>query len=73
VEDVIDPRNEEHPVDDFREYESYEEGNKLIMLNKDVIVELDDLIPYEGRLIQSFRYTTLNKFIEAETTEDLWD
>lgn len=73
VEEVIDPRNKDPPIDDFREHESYEEGNKMIILKKDMIVELDDMVPYEGGPIQGLRYTTLNKFIQAETTDDLWD
>jgi len=73
VEDIIDPRKEEHPVDNFREYESYEEGDELIMLKRDKIIELNDLLPYEGNRIQGWRYTTLNQFIEAETTDDLWE
>jgi len=73
VDEILDPREEEHPVKDFRKYESYEEGDKLIMLKKDMIIELDDMIPYKETLIPGFRYTTLNKFIEAETTDDLLD
>jgi len=71
VEEVIDPKKEEHPVDYFREYESYNEGDKLIILKRNKIIELDDMIPYEGTRIQRFQYTKLNKFIEAETTDDL--
>jgi len=73
VKEIIDPRKEDHPVDDFREYKSYDEGDKLIILKKDMIIELDNMIPYKGTKIQGFRYTTLNKFIDAETTDDLLD
>ena len=48
VDEIIDPREEEHPVDDFREYEPYDEGDKLIMLESDSIIELDDEIPFGG-------------------------
>jgi len=71
VDEIIDPREGEHPVDDFREYEPYEEGDKLIMLEKDLIIELDDEIPFRGKPMLGFRYTTLNNFIEVESTEDL--
>jgi len=71
VDEVIDPREGEHPVDDFREYEPYDDGDKLIMLEKDSIIELDDEIPFEGDPMLGFRYTTLDRFIEAESTEGL--
>lgn len=72
VDKILDPREGEHPVKDFKKYEPYESGRKLIILEEDSIIELDDEIPFEGNLIMSLRYTTLNKFIDAETTEDLW-
>jgi len=71
VDKILDPRKGEHPVDDFRKYEIYESGDKLIMLEKDSIIELNDEIPSNGGAILGFRYTTLNKFINAETIEDL--
>lgn len=72
VEEIIDPKKEEFTIDDSWKDESYDEGNKLIILKRDMIVELDDPLPYGGTRIQRFRYTTLNKFIDAETTDDLW-
>jgi len=71
VDEIIDPRDGGHPVEDFREYEPYEDGDKLIMLESDSIIELDDEIPFGGNPVLGFRYTTLDKFIEAQTTEDL--
>ena len=73
IDDIIDPREDEHPVDDFREYEPYEDGNKLIMLKRGSIIELDDEILFEGNRILGFRYTTLDRFIDAESTEELWE
>jgi len=73
VNEIIDPREGEHLVDDFREYEPYEDGNKLIMLERDSIIELDDEIPFEGNLVFGFRYTTLDRFIDAESTQELWE
>jgi len=73
VDEIIDPKEEEHPVDNFQEYESYSDGDKLIMLKRDKIFELNDLIYYRSTHIQSFRYTTLNKFTEADSTEDFWE
>lgn len=73
VEEIIDPRKEEFTVDDSWEYKSYDESDKLIMLKRDMIVELDDPLPYGDNRIQRFRYTKLNKFIDAETTDDLWE
>jgi len=73
VDDIIDPREDEHPVDDFREYEPYEDGNKLIMLKRGSIIELDDEIPFEGNRMLGFRYTTLDRFIDAKTTKELWE
>jgi len=73
VDEIIDPRDGEHPVNDFREYEPYEDGDKLIMLESDSIIELEDEIPFEGDPVLGFRYTTLNEFIDAKSTEYLWD
>lgn len=72
VDKILDPREGEHPVEDFKKYEPYVIGRQLIILEEDSIIELDDEIPFEGNLIMSLRYTTLNKFIDAETTADLW-
>ena len=73
VDEIIDARDGGHPVDDFRDYEPYEEGDKLIMLESDSIIELDDEIPFGGDTVLGFRYTTLEKFIDAKKTEDLWE
>jgi len=73
VDEIIDPREGEHPIDDFREYEMYEEGDKLIMLKSDSIIELDDEIPFQGNPMLGFRYTTLSKFIDADYILELWD
>jgi len=59
-------------VDDFREHEPYEDGDKLIMLESDLIIELDDEIPFRGESMLGFRYTTLDKFTDTESTEELW-
>jgi len=71
VNEIIDPREEQHPVENFREYEPYESGDKLIMLEKDSIIELDDEIPFKGGPVWAFWYTTLDRFIDAESTKDL--
>ncbi len=73
VDEIIDPKEEEHPVEYFKKYEPYEEGNKLIMLKKGSIIELDDEIPFEGSPIFNIRYTNLDTFIEASNTEELWE
>ena len=70
VDKIMDPREGEHPVDDFRDYEPYKDGDKLIMLESDKIIELDDEIPFEGEPMLGFRYTTLDRFIDAESTEE---
>jgi len=72
IDQVKDPNENDHDIDGFREHESYEEGYKILTMKNDLIVELNDLIPLEGPPIQGLRYTTLTKFIEAETTSDLW-
>jgi len=71
VDEIIDARDGGHPVDDFRDYEPYEEGDKLIMLESDSIIELDDEIPFEGDPLLGFRYTTLDRFIYADNTKEL--
>jgi len=73
VDEIINPKEEEHPVEDFKKYEPYEEGDKLIMLKKGSIIELDDEIPFEGSPIFNMRYTNLDTFIEASNTEELWE
>jgi len=73
VDEIIDPRKGEHPVDNFREYEPYEDGDKLVMLESELIIELDDEIPFKGKPMLGFWYTTLNNFINAEIIEDLWE
>jgi len=72
VDEIIDPREGEHSVENFRDYEHYESGNKLIMLEEDSIIELDDEIPFEGNPVWGLRYVTLDKFIDAKSTKDLW-
>ena len=37
------------------------------------LVELNNEIPFGQKTIQGFRYTTLDKFINAKNTDDLWD
>jgi len=71
VDEIIDPKEGEHSVEDFRDYEPYEDGDKLIMLESDSIIELDDEIPFGGNQLFGFRYTTLDRFIDAESTVDL--
>jgi len=73
VDEIIDPREGEHPVDDFREYEPYEDGDKVIMLESESIIELEDEIPFEGGPILGFRYTTLDRFIEAKNTKNMFE
>jgi len=73
VDEIIDPKERNHPVEDFRDYEPYNKGDKLIMLEKDSIIELEDEIPSGGEGIMSFRYTKLKRFVDAKTTEDLWE
>jgi len=73
VDEIKDPREGEHPVEDFRDYEPYEDGDKLIMMESDSIIELDDEIPFGGDPMLSFRYTTLDRFIDSESTEELWN
>jgi len=41
------------------------------MLKNDLIIELDDEIPFKNKRMRRFQYTTLEKFIEAESTENL--
>jgi len=73
IDEILDPREGEHPVEDFRDYELYERGDKLIMLKKKSIIELEKEIQYKGKRFHSFRYTNLYKFINAENTDNLWD
>jgi len=72
IDKIIDPAEGEHLVENFRDYDIYEKGDKLIMLENDLIIELDDEIPFKGNRVLNFRYTSLDRFIDAESTKDLW-
>lgn len=71
IDEIVDPMIEDCKVEIFYEYEIYSPGKKVIHL-KEPLIELNDEIPFEGRTIPTIRYTSLDKFIEAETTDDLW-
>jgi len=71
LDEIIDPRKEECEIANYEEYKMYSEGKKLIRL-EEPLIELNDEIPFEGLPLFNRRYTTLNKFIEAENTSDLW-
>lgn len=73
IDKIIDSRKTDHPVNDFRKYKSYKEGDFLIILERDSIIELNNEIPFRQGNIQRFRYTTLDKFINVKNTSDLWD
>jgi len=71
IDEIVDPQKENCRVKNYKEYDIYEPGKKVIHL-KEPLIELNDEIPFEGRHIHTIRYTPLEWFIEAETTEDLW-
>ncbi|MCF7875968.1 type I restriction enzyme HsdR N-terminal domain-containing protein [Candidatus Bipolaricaulota bacterium] len=77
VEDIVDPRDPKSPVKEHIEKKeqivdswNLEEGKKVAVLEKDSLVELTD--PIEGTVpLQSFWYTSFERFVKAEVTGDL--
>lgn len=70
IDEIISPEGDLR-VENYQEYEIYSPGKMVIHL-EEPLIELNDEIPFEGGIIPNIRYTTLDKFIEAETTKDLW-
>lgn len=73
IEEIIDPKRERSPVENFDKHSTYSEGKELLLLKEESLRELENPIPFEGKNIFGPRYTTLDKLRKATTTEDLWD
>jgi len=75
VEDVVDPSDQSSPVKDvYHEYETYEEGKKIIVLQPEALYRLKEGIPLGstiGKVPYGLRYISLNKFLKAKTLDDL--
>ena len=75
VKAVVDPSDESSPVKDiYHEYDTYEEGKKVILLQPESLYRLEEGIPLGsdmGKVIYSLRYVSLNKFLKAKTLDDL--
>lgn len=74
VKDIIDPLDFKSPLKDIEtppDSWSYEEGKKLILFEEGSIVEIRPPIEFGKKMMLGLRYTTLKKFVEARTTDDL--
>jgi Uncharacterized conserved protein len=73
VRDVVDPED----ADLVREPSEYVDRAKIssekmvVRFEKDSLYQLENPIPYETKYPQAHRYTTLEKFRIAETTDDI--
>lgn len=73
VKEVVDPRNRESIVPDYKDYEHYEPGKKLVVLEKDSLRRLESPIPKGDKVtLRSLRYSKLENFISAKTLDDLF-
>jgi hypothetical protein len=75
VEDVVKPRDPNSPIslEEARQYETYKEGKKVVVLKPNSLKKMENGIPRgvkKGKL-QGIKFVTLNQFINAETTDDL--
>jgi len=76
VKEVLEPKDPESPIseEEARNYKEFKEGKKIIVLKPESLKKLDKGIPKgtlkRGRL-QGLKYTTLGKFTNARTLDDL--
>jgi hypothetical protein len=75
VRDVVDPADAASPVrDSYHEYDSFEEGKKVIVLQPESLFRLREGIPLGstvGKVPYSLRYVSLSRFLSAKTLDDL--
>jgi len=76
VKDIIDPLDSKSPfanrgIDTLPDSYSYEEGKKLVLFEEESIVEIKPPIEFGKKSMLGLRYTTLEKFVDAKTTDDL--
>ena len=75
VKAIIDPSDEESPVADiYKEFETYKEGKKLILLKPGSLRRLKTGIRLgseRGKVPYSRRYVPLDEFVNAKTLDDL--
>jgi hypothetical protein len=74
VDGFVDPYEadlERHPHG-YGDRDSIADGKKIVTFKSGTLYELEDPIPYASKHPQSLRYTTLQRFRDAETTDDLF-
>lgn len=74
VESVVDTEAAalERNPEEYKDGAKIAEDKKVITFKPGSLYKLEDPIPYETKYPQSLRYTTLEKFRQAETTNDLF-
>ncbi|HET7323340.1 MAG TPA: type I restriction enzyme HsdR N-terminal domain-containing protein [Halococcus sp.] len=73
VEKIVEPEDVEfvRPLRSYRDDAKIAEGKKFIKFEPNSLYELENPIPYETKSPQSRRYTTLDEFRKATTTDDI--
>jgi len=74
VSKIIDPGDAESPVRaNYKEFATYEEGKKLVLLKVGSIKRLDDPVPIGNQTAKTrgLFYTTIEKLSKAKTLDDL--
>ncbi|MES3630939.1 MAG: hypothetical protein PPP56_12320 [Longimonas sp.] len=61
------------PVGSYTEIARFDPEKQVVLFKPGSLHRLEDPIPFEGRTIQSLRYTDLRRFKHAATTEDLFE
>lgn len=71
IDEIVPPESEKSPVSDYEEYEHYEPGKKILVLEEGSLKKLENPIPLGDKVPYSQRYSKLEKLISAETTDDI--
>ncbi|MEM3906043.1 MAG: hypothetical protein QXZ17_04120 [Nitrososphaerota archaeon] len=72
VEAIVDAKDPSSPVKNPEDFETYEEGKKIIILKKDSLKKFADPLKLEAAFPPvSIRYTKLSKLLSAKSLDDL--
>jgi len=75
VEKIVDPRDTDSPIsiDEARQYDTYKEGKKVVILKPNSLRELDDkiLLGLKRAKMRNQKFVALTRFINSKTIDDL--
>lgn len=80
IEEIVNSTDSNSPVSDILSERSSRErpmswrgvkGKKIILLEEDSLVEIEPPIRYGNKRLLGLKYTSLDRFIAAEDTDDL--